>query len=86
MLKAVCLSAVEVLLYQGSIDHEPVRLNDRLQGVTDAAFLLDVVLDRLDWRTSPIADCPFPIAEWKHSKSAFGNRKSAMVVWRPLNP
>jgi len=47
-LPSLCLSAVEVLLNQGGIDHESVRLNDRLQRVTDAAFLLDVVLGLLD--------------------------------------
>jgi len=56
MLEAVCLSAIEVLLNESRVDHEPVRLNDRLQGVADAAFLLDV--EGLDHSPRGLVLCP----------------------------
>ena len=52
VLDAVALRAVEVLLHEGLIDHEPVGLDDRFEGVADAAFLLDVVpraSERIYW-------------------------------------
>jgi len=44
-----------VLLHEGLIDHEPVGLNDRFEGVADAAF---IVLDAL--QTSADSKEPHP--------------------------